>query len=356
MKTLKTLLAVLFFCAGSLLSAQEFSDILLYFLPTTGGLPKEREFFDANIPLEIRNAYYKVVDSPDEADFLVSVAIAKNEDSSYTSYLTLGLTTAVDQSPLIEISYDYDNVEEMYSWNLGTLLAPAIPSLSTAPAASGDWREAPWLYLGVRGGGAFTGYAFQGTSDYNAGYSAGMSAEVGLAVEIRPFRFLSFQLEGVFAYEAFNAPKVKQMDSGLAYSSDTFRSKSLMFPLIAKVPLKFEKFVLSLFAGAYYIVAPGGVERTTGDSNETESIADYRIKPPFGFTVGLEAGFPLGPGVLFTDLRYYKRGFGTSSVGSGGPLYIQDRISLCIGYKLGFLRKETKNGVMKMDGAIAGLL
>ncbi|MDR1597039.1 MAG: hypothetical protein LBR99_04970 [Treponema sp.] len=122
--SLKRLWVVLFFCAGSLLSAQELSDITLYFTPAIGGSPKEREFFDANLPREIRSRHYKVVESPDEADFLVSVAIAENEDSGYTSYIILGLTMAADGSPLIEISYNYVDVEEMYTWNIGAILAP----------------------------------------------------------------------------------------------------------------------------------------------------------------------------------------------------------------------------------------
>jgi hypothetical protein len=305
---------------------------MLYFAPTTGGSPEDREFFDANIPLEIRNASYMVVESPEEADFLVSLAIQENGGSSGApSFLTLGLATIADSSPLIEISYNYADVGEMYSWNLGSLLAPAAPAVLTPPPPFDDWEQTQWLYLGLRGGGAFNGYSFQQSSDYNAGYSAGISTEWGLAAELRLLRFLSLQLEGDFVYEVFNAPKTE----GSVYSSDTFRSMSFMFPLMAKVPLKFEKFSLSFCAGLYYIITPWGLDRTEGEDSS------YRIDPPLGFTVGVEAGFPAGPGVLFADARYYKRSFGTTIIGNGaGPLYIQDRISLCVGYKFGFFWKK----------------
>jgi hypothetical protein len=119
-----------FLCAGSLLSAEELFDITLHFTPATGGSPEERAFFDAHLPGEIKGEHYGVVDSGDEADFLVSTVITGHEDRP--SCVTLGLITAANNSLLMELFWDFVEPREMYSWNVGAILAPEAPEYLSA--------------------------------------------------------------------------------------------------------------------------------------------------------------------------------------------------------------------------------
>ncbi|MDR0708451.1 MAG: PorT family protein [Spirochaetaceae bacterium] len=352
---MKYLWIAVFFCVFTPLFAQERSDIKLYIAPATGGSPEAREFFDVNISEEIRGAHYTIADSPDGADYLVSMTITEDADSDVPGearfLFTLVVTKASDTSSLVELSWEYANVEEMYQWNLyliynalsnipmskdssGAEKTTPAPEAAETDTVSDNRKRAHWLYVGLRGGLSFTRYSFQSTLDYNSGYSTGISGEGGLVVELRLFRFLSFQAEADFIYESFNASRAAL--EGNARSTDTFTSMSFMFPLMVKVPLKFERFTLSLYAGTYYTLALGEAEKKTGASEETGSVAVKMIDPPLGFTVGTDVGFLVGPGELFADLRY-GRNLGVTVIGEGtGPLYIQDRINVCVGYKFGF--------------------
>jgi hypothetical protein len=130
---LKRMAAALLLCAGPLLPAQELSDIALYFAPARGGSTEEREFFDLNLPREITGAHYRVVESPAEADFLVTVAITEDVGPNHADCFVLDLIIAANNCLLLEICWDYVDPAEMRSWRIGSILAPenshaALPS------------------------------------------------------------------------------------------------------------------------------------------------------------------------------------------------------------------------------------
>jgi hypothetical protein len=334
---MKRLPAAAFFCAAALLAAQERSDVKLYVAPAQGGPADAREFFDTNIPAEIRGAHYTVAESPDGADYLVAMNITEEtgEDSETPWLFSLVVTKALDAAPLVEFAWGYTDVEEMYAWNLyllynalanvpmtnaggQTLLAPG-----TAPPVRKRDRR---FFIGLRAGAAFPGYHLQSGAGYVSGYSSGLSGEAALVAELRLFRFLGFQAEGDFIYEAFDAP-------GTDFPADTYTSMSFMFPLLVKAPLRFGRFTLSFYAGAYYLLILWDAQKKPGSSEGTES-AEVRMTLPFGFALGTDLAFQIGPGELFADFRY-GRDLGGTDLGDG-RLYIRDRISVGMGYKFGF--------------------
>jgi hypothetical protein len=327
---MRRLWVVFFFCAG-ILSAQELADVTLYFAPATGGTPEDRAFFDITIPKEIRSPHYIVVDSPEAADFLVSLVITDNEDEG-NSMLTLGLTAAAaSETLLLELSWHYVDVEEMYRWDIGSILAPAGRAETAAvepPAETADWgARRRRLYAGVLGGVSFTRRSFQAAAGHY--YSMGISAEGGAVVELRLFRYLGFQTGGNFVYEEFESPGDEL--TGGTRATDTFTVMSLMFPVMVKVPLSFGRITLGLYAGGCYTLALGDARKKSGASGETEAV---QLTVPFGFIMGADVGFIMGRGELFGDLRY-GRDFGGTVIGEG-LVYNRDRVSLYFGYKFGF--------------------
>ncbi|MDR2662538.1 MAG: outer membrane beta-barrel protein [Treponema sp.] len=213
----------------------------------------------------------------------------------------------------------------------------ASDASSGASGASDTKERPPWLYLGLRAGGSFGWYCFQPTSDYNPGNNTGIAVEGGLVVELRLFSFFSLQMGGEFIYEVFNAPRTV-LEEGTLFI-DTFTIKSLMFPLVMKVPLKFERFVLSLYAGAYYNLFLWDAEKVSGNSGEKDSAA-VNMLSPLGLTVGIDIGFPVGPGELFVDFRYGVNPHAASIGENASPLYIKDRAVVCLGYKFGIGGKK----------------
>jgi hypothetical protein len=231
----------------------------------------------------------------------------------------------------VELFWNYSDAEELYGWNIGAILSSQMSGDSGAPDSRR--QRSRWFYAGLRGGLSLAGRYFQSTPGYYPGYSSGLGAEGGLVLELRLFRFFGLQAEGNFVYETFEAPGTTTQ--GDLRPPDSFTSMSLVFPLLAKAPLSFGDFTLSPYAGAYYVLALWDAEKQAGVSGETESVA-VSMELPLGFMAGTEAGFSLGPGELFADLRY-GRDLGATVLGTGeGYQHVRDRINVCLGYKFGF--------------------
>jgi hypothetical protein len=334
---MRRLWIVVFLFTCDVLFAQERSDTSLYLFPAAGGTQTEREFFDKNIHDEIQGANYKIVYTPEEADYTVTLKISEYEDPETpgvaANQLTLFVARTSDDSPVVEFSWSYRELEEMYQWNL-YIVYNALANVSLKkPEEPEARRRDSWLYLGLRAGASIPGYSFQEAVGYEAGSGGGFGGEGGLVAELRLFRFFGLQLEALFTYGAFNAVKITSGEDSRKVSADVFTSMSFMFPFLLKVPLGFERFALSFYAGAYYLLALGK-EGEFGDWGETDS---FSVSPPLGFIIGADLGIPLGPGELFVDLRY-GRDLGVTVI-QNGPRYGRERINVGLGYKFGFFKK-----------------
>ncbi|MDR2630829.1 MAG: PorT family protein [Spirochaetaceae bacterium] len=189
------------------------------------------------------------------------------------------------------------------------------------------------FFLGVRGGGLFNSTVPQTSGDYEGGVSQGFSGEGAVLAEFRIFRFLGVQAEAVFIYDTFKAAKKTQKVLEVVRSTDTFRSMSLIFPLLIKVPLEVGRFTLSPFVGVYYAMPLGRMKIVPNDPDETSGFYTYKIDPPFGVTLGIDAGLPIGPGELFAGLRF-NQNIGMTKVQNQNRMeYTRYRIGLSLGYE-----------------------
>ncbi|MDR0689924.1 MAG: PorT family protein [Spirochaetaceae bacterium] len=183
------------------------------------------------------------------------------------------------------------------------------------------------LHAGLRGGASFNTYSIiQRTGGYEGDKSQSFSYEAALLVDFRVFRFFGLQAEAVFNADIFNALKVAQNTAVV----DEVNSLFLTFPLLLKVPLEFGAFNLSFYAGPYATIPLGNARI---QSNVEAGTFAIKIDPPVGFILGLDIGFPLGPGKILLDGRY-GRDFGITSIQNSLRLpYARDRISVSLGYK-----------------------
>jgi hypothetical protein len=71
--------------------------------------------------------------------------------------------------------------------------------------------------------------------------------------------------------------------------------------------------------------------------------ADYPYSVPLGLIIGGTAGIRLGPGTLFTDIRY-GIDLGNTSVASYGimDIYKRNFVSFTLGYEVGFIKRRIK--------------
>lgn len=186
------------------------------------------------------------------------------------------------------------------------------------------------LYLGLHGGLSLNTYASLHSENYATGVSQNMGFETAAALEFRVLRFLSFQAEAVFNYDMFDLGRTLTPQN--TRITDTFNAMSLRFPLLIKIPLDTGFSTPAIFAGAYYILPLGKMNiRYYGESEEASS--SVKIDLPLGIVVGIELSFPLGPGEIFTQMRY-ERDLDITRISEGkGGQYVRSEAGLSLGYK-----------------------
>jgi hypothetical protein len=337
---------ILFFFIVAILSAQERSSTNLYVSPATGGTSEQRTFFDENIPMELAAANYSVVSLVEAADYIVEMSLSEEEDidfpGTFFNLFTINVTRVEDRTEVVRFSWSYVTLEEMYQWNLYIIYSAManIPMTKPGGPAASGWDS--WFSLGIRAGPSFTGYSPQVSGGYEGGLSTGVSFETGLLLDLRLFRYLSFQAEAIFTLDALNVAKISE-GTVRQRSIDTFTFMSLMFPFMAKVPLELGNSTLSLYAGAYFALFPWPMNKNSGYSADVENSYEFKVDPPVGFILGADMGLPMGPGKLLVDLRY-GRDFGMTVVQNGdGPQYIRDRITVSVGYKFSLIKRGSSS-------------
>jgi hypothetical protein len=206
-------------------------------------------------------------------------------------------------------------------------------------AVEGDLLFMGRLHLGARAGASFNVYQTLVSGGYEAGTSQGLSANGVLLASFKIFKYLGIQAEVIFNYDTFKAAKMTDKPSAIAgqinsvRSTDRFSYMSLMFPFMIKVPLDIGKFTLSPFVGIYYVLPLGKLNTKPGAEEEENISYSYTISPPLGLSLGIDAGYTLGPGEIFLDLRY-NRDIGMTVAERGyGIQYVRNQVGLSLGYK-----------------------
>jgi hypothetical protein len=356
---LLSFLAVFFVIAflavpAGITAAQSRGGFIIYVAPASGGTIEDRDFFYQNIEMELLGASYEITRIEEDADYTFSIFITgveNEENPSLSLYiLTLVLIDNANGQEMVRLGWEYQYREEMYEWNL-YLIYQALANLPirtvNTEVVSGEtgalWEKV--LYLGLRAGFLANFFSVRKTVNYEAGQSQAFGFEGALVMELRPFRFFSFQGEVIFAVDAFNAGKQIVRNNQSIYSSENFTTFSLAFPLLIKLPLKMGDFTLSFYGGAYYVLTLG-----TGGEEESQSM---KMAPPVGLTLGVDLGFRAGPGEFFIDLRY-GADLGATRIGDGGGVsYTRQRGGVSVGYKIGFWnRNKRENRIEETEEAV----
>jgi hypothetical protein len=219
----------------------------------------------------------------------------------------------------------------------------------TEDAGSGDdaaYKDR-WLFLGARVGPALRIYTPSGDTAFTGGDTYGFSPEAGIQVSLQIVSFFSIQAEAVFTWDSASVWQYALNSNGLDLDRYTrkFDGFSLHFPLVAKLNFYPGKFRVSPFFGGYLFL-PLGEMKTDSPIDEEESFA-YSLTPPVGLLGGLSVGFPLGPGMIFADIRCSADLAEPDLKDSGGiTTYRRHGFALSFGYEFGLFKKG-KTGSVK---------
>jgi hypothetical protein len=267
------------------------------------------------------------------------------------------LVTVVDRTSQININTDSSSSGRQDGGGTTTTtvgqssLTSVVSDSSRRQYAMGDDPLDRWMYVGLRGGGSFRFYTLPKlVQDYSSNFTQGFTYEIGLHFGFRFLSFMSVQAELIFTQDRapFRGPKFNITDEEIRYIyyTDSYSSKSLMFPLTLKFPLVFAPFLVTPFGGPYLALPLGRMNLETTNTTGNDGSFAYGLTMALGITVGVDLGVRLGPGILFLDLRY-SGDFGETIIqmdDGSTRSYKRAMMSFSLGYELAFLNKRRRIG------------
>jgi hypothetical protein len=328
------------------LAAQSRDDIVVYLSPVNGGTPEQQAFFDYNFRMELSGANYSVSGDIKEADYLINLSITQDLEESEDSQdggaeriiniLTISLVDNRDGREVLRFSWAFEDLDDMYEWNLH-LIYQAMANIPltklTAAADINHWRN-KWLYICGYGGLdlTFGFYDYKGTiGDFQGRpYTFYPGPIFALGIEFQFLNFMSAEIDIL----------------GAPYEVTTQHS-TLIFglPLLLKFPLK---------PSRHFMLEPyGGIQFNT---SSTGSILPPLVSWIGGFQYGIKAG---ERGAVLIDIRIVGDfGVGATkfspsiSPDNGQSSYTgEDRfqLQLLVGFKAGFYNRG-KEGAERPGG------
>jgi hypothetical protein len=307
--------------------------------------------------------FYTVVISPDllpdipnqellpteyqEARYIITGDVSRDQwDEEFNLYtLTAWIPGNGSASRSVQVSSAFIDPREVLDfipflvWQLTSVFpvdAVSLPKGSgNAPLAAEDWAwKHKWLYLGLQAGVSSRFYYRSDNNTRNTGtaFDAGFRAEFQFFSRYWPRNYFSLSLISGAALNLDNANYRDYDSSGddLLMTPVTFSSYSLSFPLGIKVNYKPGPMAVGLYGAAYYDLLL-----------QSPPLREL----PLGYTIGLEAGAHVGPGVLHLDLHYSADLGETVFPGvSGLPdlRYTRSFIAVSLGYSFGLFQKPAK--------------
>jgi hypothetical protein len=329
---------VLFVLALSapVLFAQSRDDVTVYLAPVTGGTEEQQAFFNENFKLELIGANYAVVEDRKSADYSMNLSITQEvEDGEddvaeeIINILGISLIDNRDGHEVLQFSWAFEKLEDMYEWNLHLIYQAManvpLTKLNSVPDTN-HWRN-KWIYAVVYGG-----------LDLNFGfYDSGNE----ISFQNREYTFYPGPLFGLgIEFQFLNFMSVEFDINGSPYDIDPEHS-ALMFgmPLFLKFPLK---------PSRHFMLEPyGGIQFNTGSQ---KSIIPPLVSWVGGFQYGIKAG---ERGAIVLDVRVVGD-IGTTKLfpPAQAPHYSSnpnpktyggiDRLQLqiLVGYKVGFYNRN----------------
>jgi hypothetical protein len=213
----------------------------------------------------------------------------------------------------------------------------------SAAAAAGAIHNDHWLFLGLRAGPSLRLYTPSEDVSFTGGDTYGPSLELGILADIRIVPLFSIQMEIDFTWDraAIWEYGANADQNDLERYTRHFESFSLQFPFLAKLSFYPGKFRISPFLGPYIVLPLGKMKIGRPNYAEVSSAAPFSL--PLGILGGFSLSYPLGPGMLFADLRY-AADLGKPDLSEIGIMetYKRHMVSLSMGFELGLIRKQQR--------------
>jgi hypothetical protein len=281
--------------------------------------------------------------------------VAENieEAESYLPALVSWVFSRIPRTPEMRVAVDLQGAVDLKGAMEDVI---ARSSRSTDDPSPSGQASFPRLYLGMGMGGSFSTFYIRMTGTYAPSMSQGFGLIAGLSLGFRPWRFFIVQIDPLFSVDVFRVFTIRLENNQNVHTSSQQITTPMLFPLLIRVPIMEDKFNISFAAGVYFTIPIGRLSDEWGAYSIRQDL-------PLGFIGGMDLGYTIDPGELFFSLRY-ARDLGMTIV-SSGLQYVQSRVTLSIGYRFGFFRKQppesgtitlTGSGTLSGTGTGAGVL
>jgi primosomal replication protein N len=198
------------------------------------------------------------------------------------------------------------------------------------------------VFLGIRGGSSLGFYNLFGIMS-DGDIDERVSFDFSLQASVQINDFFAVQAEFIYAYDSLVVTFVEDLNyQGWARDvpgKRTIEYSSLIIPLLAKYTYRPSIFSIQGFGGIYFSI-PFGKLKDKVNYDFSWQLYDYDTETdfsiPMGIMVGGSFGVNIGPGSIFTDIRYVYD-LGNLKTKDGNELYQRSRILLSIGYEIGIM-------------------
>jgi hypothetical protein len=333
-------------CSALTLFAQSRDDVRVYVAPVTGGIPEQQMFFAENFKMELVGANYAVVDSQDDSDYMMNLSITQEVEESYEdeygqmmaeqiiNVLTVSLLATEDAREILQFSWAFESLEEMYEWNLHLIyqaMANVPLTKLTGVVDTNHWRN-KWVYLRGSFDYPITFYAVN-TEKNNSIYKTN-------PVQSEDYTYLSHQ---ILPYPGATLGIEFQFLNWMSIEGDFQVSfgeplATTFIPSI-QVALKFP-----IKPSRHFMIEPYGLV-----SFPTTTAAETYEFPFFGAGGGVQLGVKGGEmGAFFVDVNYIYfigdvvtgNNFDKNRPEPARLYWHRFSIGLAVGYKIGFFNRN----------------
>jgi hypothetical protein len=335
---------IVFLLSALMLPAQSRDDVTVYVAPVVGGIPEQQMFFAENFKMELMGANYGVVENQADSDYTMSLSITQDVEDSYednygsmsveqiVNILTVSLQDSKDAREILQFSWAFEDLEEMYEWNLHLIyqaMANVPLTKFTGVVDTNHWRN-KWFYIRASFDYPITFYANPDPPAIYAEAIVGQQRDYtvldhkvlpfpGVTVGLE-FQFLNWMsLEGDF-----------QINFGDPLSNTFIPS----IDVVLKFPIK---------PARHFMIEPYGIV-----SFPTNTATDTTKFPQMGAGGGVQVGVKGGDrGAFFVDVNYihYLGGVTTKNNDPHKKYpaeinWTRFSVGLGIGYKIGFYNRN----------------
>ncbi|MDR2760027.1 MAG: hypothetical protein LBB78_11680 [Spirochaetaceae bacterium] len=341
----KYLLVMIFSLPALALFAQSRNDVTVYIPPVTGGLPEQQVFFAENFKMELMGANYAVVGDVMDSDYTLALTITQEaetyedetgatveETGEIINVLAVSLQDSNDGREVLQFSWAFNTLEEMYEWNLHLIYQAManvpLTKLTVVPDTD-HWRN-KWLYIRASFDYPITFYASPEPTAITGTPVAGQPTPYSvLDHKVLPFPGITLGVEFQFL-NWMSAEGDFKVNFGDPLST-TF-IPAIDFQL--KFPLKPSK---------HFMIEPYGMA-TFPTTTATDTVEFPRIGIGGGVQLGVKGG---SMGAIFVDVNYVhylgKVTTKNNDTNKPNPATIdwnRFSVGLGIGYKIGFFNRN----------------